>query len=276
MTAYPAALPQDEMELIRAKERLLMEAGWASEAALVGGGCPEAGAVPSAQDAVPTAKPVPQAALVKCKNCKAWFSAADTALEAVVAEEGESAGAVAAHALLSPRTRREFKCQFHPGRYRRAGVTVSTYVYVGWSCCKSKDESAPGCKLLINHREDAETTACLQPFAAQEESDMSKELLRRLTEAEIEERGGEDAQGGVSADEEDEARSVVGVENGERGRGEVLHPVLASDTLAGLSLRYGALCVCVCVCACVCVSATYLAGISTQRLREANVCLTHK
>jgi len=120
---------------------------------------------------------------------------------------------------------------------------------VGWSCCKSKDENAPGCKLRINHREDTATTACLQPFTQLEESDMSKELQRRLAEGEllVNEEG---AKVGGDGHEGDDVLGVTGVKDGEKkGRGELMHHVAPADTLAGLSLRY---------------------GISTQRIREVN------
>ena len=155
---------------------------------------------------------------------------------------------VNARALLSPRTRKEYKCQFHPGRYRLAGVTCASGMAVGWSCCKSKDQNAPGCKLRINHREDTATTACLQPFTHLEESAMSKELQRRLAEGEhLDEESAEVASNGP---EGDDVLSVTGVKTGEKkGRGELMHHVAPTDTLAGLSLRY---------------------GISTQRIREVN------
>ena len=164
-----------------------------------------------------------------------------------MSEEADgNASTVNARALLSPRTRKEYKCQFHPGRYRLAGVTCASGMAVGWSCCKSKDENAPGCKLRINHREDTATTACLQPFTQLEESDLSKELQRRLAEG-VNEEG---AEVGGDGHEGDDVLSVTGVMNGEKkGRGELLHHVASTDTLAGLSLRY---------------------GISTQRIREVN------
>ena len=62
------------------------------------------------------------------------------------------------------------------GHYRQAGVTVSSGIINGWSCCKNEDENALGCKMHINHVEDKETSACLQPFTQQEESEMTKEL----------------------------------------------------------------------------------------------------
>jgi len=78
VTAYPAeALLEDEMLLIKAKEQQLLAAGWAAEQeprptlphpcnAFAGEGCPVA-------SVVPTAQAVPESALVKCKNCNAWF-----------------------------------------------------------------------------------------------------------------------------------------------------------------------------------------------------------
>ena len=162
-----------------------------------------------------------------------------------------NASTVNARALLTPRTRKEYKCQFHPGRYRLAGVTCASGMAVGWSCCKSKDENAPGCNFRMNHMKDAATTVCLQPFMQLEESDMSNELSRRLAEGERLEKEERTKVGG-DVDEGDDVLSVTGVKDGEKqGRGALmrLHHVAPTDTLAGLSLRY---------------------GISTQRIREVN------
>jgi hypothetical protein len=154
-------------------------------------------------------------------------------------------------ALLPPRTRKEYKCQFHPGHYRRAGVTCASGMAVGWSCCKTKDENTPGCNFRMDHMEDAATTACLQPFTQLEESDMSNELPRRLAEGELLEKE-ERTKFCGDGDEGDDVLSVTGVKDGEKqGYGALmrLHHVAPTDTLVGLSLRY---------------------GISTQRIREVN------
>ena len=71
-------------------------------------------------------------------------------------------------------------------------------------------------------------------------------MQRRLAEG-VNEEG---AEVGGDGHEGDDVLSVTGVMNGEKkGRGELLHHVASTDTLAGLSLRY---------------------GISTQRIREVN------
>lgn len=91
--------------------------------------------------------------------CQAWVCAGDLAESALpcaaaAALVGGSGGVGGGGGgveslLLSPRTRKEFQCQFHPGTYRPAGVTVSSGMCNGWTCCKNKDEFASGCKVDI-------------------------------------------------------------------------------------------------------------------------------
>ena len=234
-----------------------MEAGWATENA----------ALP--EEPVVVAQLVDPSTRVRCKNCRNWFCAAEGgAVDAVAVESAAaaSAGANSAHLLLSPRTRKEFACQFHPGFYRPAGVTVASGVVNGWSCCKNTDELHAGCTFRYRHVEDGETTACLQVFAQEEDSDMSKELQRRLSLREVGPAGlpldvheaasvASDVKGQLELDDDDEEedeenRSAAGDRKGHKGRkGEIVHNISCTDTLAGLSLRY---------------------GVSTQRIKEVN------
>jgi hypothetical protein len=47
-----------------------------------------------------------------------------------MSEEADgNASTVNARALLSPRTRKEYKCQFHPGRFRLAGMPMRTVLF---------------------------------------------------------------------------------------------------------------------------------------------------
>ena len=126
VTGVPVHLPPDapdasavqahELELIRAKEALLLASGWAERAAAVKG------------SAEPTVAVVcdPGGGVKRCKNCKSWFSSSDFGVDVGIPVAGEGAGGLPAHQLLSPRTRLQFKCQFHPGAYRQAGVTCAS------------------------------------------------------------------------------------------------------------------------------------------------------
>ena len=108
VTAFPVL--EDELAVIRAKEQLLMEAGWASAEAL--------GEASLDLPVVQPAQPLPDSTRVKCKNCKAWFCSADRGQEdmaVAVAEPVPSAPVSGTNQLLSPRTMKEFRCKFHPG-----------------------------------------------------------------------------------------------------------------------------------------------------------------
>jgi hypothetical protein len=56
------------------------------------------------------------------------------------------------------------RCRFHPGLFRRVGVTLAHGTKVGWSCCKALLEGAPGCRALSHHAEDKATTGLLSLF----------------------------------------------------------------------------------------------------------------
>eukprot|EP00960_Hanusia_phi_P070231 767263-Hanusia_phi.AAC.9 len=96
---------------------------------------------------------------VKCVNCEAWFSVCDNAVEAKAADQGVQVASLiedyhtnqtylpslqAAPLLLNLGIiSKTVCCQFHPGVYRRSGVTVATGVRTGWSCCRQIAEVLP-------------------------------------------------------------------------------------------------------------------------------------
>jgi hypothetical protein len=75
-------------------------------------------------------------------------------------------------------------------------------------------------------------SACLQAFRREEETEMSKELERRKTLGDLADEKG-------CKDDEHHERQYVPTGTGDRLHGEIIHDVCSSDTLAGLSLRYG-------------------------------------
>ena len=241
--AFPAhTLEGHELQAIRAKEQLLMHAGWASSVAnsVNLDGC-----------ITEVAVPLHPAARVRCQNCQKWVPASETAVTAIPEYMHPITGAAvtAATKLLSPRTRKEFKCQFHSGHYRTAGVTVCSGIHVGWSCCKANDRDAPGCALMLQHVEDKASSSCLQQFSSLEESCMSAELQDRL-----ERLATEDSPEGLGEEADTNAEcagsgSPAGFVDGVEASAEHLHRVRTCDTLAGLSLRY---------------------GVSMQRIKEVN------
>jgi len=113
-----AAVQAHELELIRSKEAFLHAAGWATAERRTAGEC-------SAEPAVAVVCS-PGGGVKRCKNCQSWFSSLDFDVEAGIPVAGEGAGDPSARQLLSPRTRLQFKCQFHPGAYRQAGVTCAS------------------------------------------------------------------------------------------------------------------------------------------------------
>lgn len=240
---FPAhTLECHELQAIRAKEQLLMHAGWASSV----GNCDNLDGCIIEVAAVP----LHPAARVRCQNCQKWVPATETAVTAIPEYMHPITGAAvtAATRLLSPRTRKEFKCQFHSGHYRTAGVTVCSGMNVGWSCCKSNDRDAPGCALMLQHVEDKASSSCLQQFSSLEESCMSAELQERL------ERLATEGPEGLEEEADTNAQcagsgSAAGVVDGVEASAEHLHRVHTCDTLAGLSLRY---------------------GVSVQRIKEVN------
>ncbi|EKX53537.1 hypothetical protein GUITHDRAFT_150212 [Guillardia theta CCMP2712] len=217
-----------ELNKIRSMEKHLFEVGWS------------------------TPLKVPQGMKVKCVNCESWFSASDNAVEAKAADQSVHDACV----IEDPNYKhsRQVCCQFHPGVYRRSGVTVATGVRTGWSCCRQISESALGCKRLPYHTEDPATTALLLAFSQNEgpTSEASAELERRLVEAEknLQEASEEDSKSIYPSLETCMQRRLPG--NGEYEmdeHGNIVHYVRPSDTIQGLSLKY---------------------GVSTQRIKEVN------
>ena len=164
----------------------------------------------------------------RCKNCRAWFVLADfPALK---------------HAQTPDRPRQcelEYKCRFHSGTYSSGGTTCADGCLVGWSCCKAIQEQAPGCQLRAEHSEDKTTTARLRAFQQELARHSAADLgCRKLQPAETNEGAG----GEVGTAE------CVGT-SAEADGDEIVHHVSYSDTLAGISLRY---------------------GVSAQRIKEVN------
>jgi len=243
---YPAlsegeVSPKDEeLRIIMEVERKMIEHGWHS--------CSDTS--------------VPPGTKLRCKNCGNFFAEAEKFQTCPSdCKNGE-----------------EVTCQYHPGRYRRSGTTISTGMYVGWSCCKAIDEDTPGCKLKTGHVEDKETTMLLKQMSCSStDSELSKELERRLDliaqgrEEELDEVWGEYRVGDTASEilsqisaedgepssdkEQDKAKDTKAEAGWDASKynvdenGNLVHNVSRCDTIQGLSLRY---------------------GVSTQRIKEVN------
>jgi hypothetical protein len=157
-------------------------------------------------------------------------------------------------------------CSHHPGVYRNTGTTISASIYVGWSCCKAIDEKEGGCHRRESHVEDMSMGGCMRMFKGAGDPAVAADMERRIREAEEREAEEEEAKrrrGAVLVDddddeEDDDEEEGVG-EAGIRGEGDaqvagstlalkdtnldadgnILHSVRPTDTLQGLSLRYG-------------------------------------
>ena len=163
----------------------------------------------------------------RCKNCRAWFVLADgPALEHAQTPDG-------------PRTQLEYKCRFHSGTYSSGGTTCADGCLVGWSCCKAIQEQAPGCQLRAEHSEDKTTTARLRAFQQELARHSAVDLgCRKLQPAETNEGAGGEVR----------TAECIGT-SAEADSDEIVHHVSYTDTLAGISLRY---------------------GVSAQRIKEVN------
>ena len=151
-TVFPA-VEGHELAVIRAKEQLLVDAGWGSSGVV----CASPAEASLAGDAV-TALPLHPSTRIKCKNCSGWFAVSERVVGAVPVDTSSTAPiSSASHQLLSPRSN-EFRCRWHHGTYRPGGTTVSSGICIGWSCCKARDQDAPGCNLRLHHVEDCATT----------------------------------------------------------------------------------------------------------------------
>jgi LysM domain len=158
------------------------------------------------------------------------------------AAEDARMGCAHCHRLFRPSENGPGQCRRHSGRFA-APASASGYGRAGakrrWTCCRKENERADGCQ-SGPHEEDARMTQILNTFNAVER-DGYEEL-------------GDSSGSGLSAgksdvalvddDDDDDgaaARLVQALEAPvERNAdGDIMHLLLRSDTLAGISLKYG-------------------------------------
>lgn len=66
---------------------------------------------------------------------------------------------------------------------RRIGTTISSSIFVGWSCCKDIDEHSLGCMRKAKHIEDKTFSRFIQGFKGVGETQTSADMERRVDEA---------------------------------------------------------------------------------------------